>query len=31
MTITEASENKIFTIDNVKAFDIYKKYLGDKV
>ena len=31
MTITEASDNKIFTIDNVKAVDIYKKYLGDEV
>ena len=31
MTITEASGNKIFTIDNVKAFDIYKKYLGEEV
>jgi diguanylate cyclase (GGDEF) domain len=31
MTITKASDNKIFTIDNVKAVDIYKKYLGDEV
>lgn len=31
MTITEASDNKIFTIDDIKAVDIYKKYLGDEV
>jgi len=31
MTITKALDNKIFTIDNVKAVDIYKKYLGDEV
>jgi c-di-GMP phosphodiesterase len=31
MTITKASDNKIFTIDNVKAVDIYRKYLGDEV
>lgn len=31
MTITKASNNKIFTIDNVKAVDIYKKYLGEEV
>ncbi|SFD01566.1 sensor domain-containing diguanylate cyclase [Clostridium uliginosum] len=31
MTITKASKNKIYTIDNVKAVDIYKKYLGAEV
>ena len=31
MTVTEADGNKICTIDHVKAFDIYKKYLGDEV
>lgn len=31
MTVTHASSNRIYTIDNVKAVDIYKKYLGDQV
>lgn len=31
MTITKALNNRIYTIDNVKAVDIYKKYLGDQV
>lgn len=31
MTITKASDNRIFTIDNFKAVDIYRKYLGDEV
>lgn len=31
MTITKASKNRIYTIDNVKVADIYRKYLGDEV
>lgn len=31
MTITKASGNKIETIDNIKAVDIYKKYLGEEI
>ena len=31
MTVTEALDNKIITIDNIKIFDIYKKYLGEEV
>lgn len=31
MTITKASHNRIYTIDNIKAVDIYKKYLGDEL
>lgn len=31
MTVTRASNNRIFTIDNIKTIDIYRKYLGDKV
>jgi diguanylate cyclase (GGDEF)-like protein len=31
MTITKASHNRIYTIDNIKAIDIYKKYLGNEV
>jgi Uncharacterized conserved protein len=31
MTVTEAYNNRIFTIDNVKAVDIYRKYLGNEV
>lgn len=31
MTITKAAKNRIFTIDNVKAIDIYRKYLGNEV
>ena len=31
MTITKASNNTIFTIDNIKAVDIFKKYLGEDV
>lgn len=31
MTITKAIDNRIFTINNIKTMDIYKKYLGDKV
>jgi c-di-GMP phosphodiesterase len=31
MTVTKAAKNRIFTIDNVKAIDIYRKYLGDEV
>lgn len=31
MTITKASRNRIYTIDNVKTVDIYRKYLGDQI
>ena len=31
MTITKAEGNRVFTIDNQKAIDIYKKYLGEEV
>lgn len=31
MTITKASGNRIETIDNIKAVDIYKKYLGEEI
>ncbi|WP_160685809.1 diguanylate cyclase [Clostridium sp. C2-6-12] len=31
MTVTKAVKNRIFTIDNVKAIEIYRKYLGDEV
>ncbi|OBR97148.1 cyclic di-GMP phosphodiesterase CdpA [Clostridium ragsdalei P11] len=31
MTVTKALDNRVFTIDNIKAIDIYKKYLGDEV
>lgn len=31
MTVTKASDNRVYTIDNVKAADIYKKYLGNEV
>lgn len=31
MTVTKASDNRIYTIDNINAVDIYKKYLGDEV
>lgn len=31
MTITEVSNNRIYTIDNIKAIDIYRKYLGEEV
>lgn len=31
MTVTKASDNRVYTIDNVKTADIYKKYLGDEV
>lgn len=31
MTITKADNNKIITIDNIKAEDIFKRYLGDDV
>jgi diguanylate cyclase (GGDEF)-like protein len=31
MTITKAENNRIYTIDNVKAVDVYKKYLGEDV
>ncbi|AZV56723.1 diguanylate cyclase [Clostridium sp. AWRP] len=31
MTVTKALNNRVFTIDNIKAIDIYKKYLGDEV
>lgn len=31
MTITNAVDNRIFTIDNMKTIDIYKKYLGDEI
>lgn len=31
MTITEAYGSRVFTIDNVKAVDIYKKYLGEDI
>ncbi|WP_406542476.1 FIST signal transduction protein [Clostridium ljungdahlii] len=31
MTITKALNNRIFTIDNIKAIDVYRKYLGDEV
>lgn len=31
MTITKAVNNRIFTIDDIKAGDIYKKYLGHEV
>lgn len=31
MTITKAYNNRVYTIDNIKAVDIYKKYLGDEV
>lgn len=31
MTVTKASNNRIYTIDNIKAVDVYKKYLGSEV
>lgn len=31
MTITKAENNRIYTIDNINAVEIYKKYLGDEV
>ncbi|OAA90454.1 putative diguanylate cyclase YegE [Clostridium ljungdahlii] len=31
MTVTKALNNRIFTIDNIKTIDVYKKYLGDEV
>lgn len=31
MTVTKAYNNKVLSIDNIKAVDIYKKYLGDEV
>lgn len=31
MTITKAAKNRIFTIDNIKAIDVYRKYLGNEV
>lgn len=31
MTITKASDNIVYTIDDVKTVDIYKKYLGHRV
>ena len=31
MTITKAYNNTIFTIDNIKVIDIFKKYLGEDV
>ncbi|PRR83689.1 sensor domain-containing diguanylate cyclase [Clostridium vincentii] len=31
MTITKAHNNTVFTIDNVTAVDIFKKYLGEDV
>lgn len=31
MTITKADNNRIYTIDDMKAVDIYKKYLGEDV
>ncbi|MHC1683170.1 MAG: FIST N-terminal domain-containing protein [Clostridiaceae bacterium] len=31
MTITKALNNKVFTIDNIRAVDILKKYLGSEV
>lgn len=31
MIVTKASDNRVYTIDNVKTADIYKKYLGNEV
>ncbi len=31
MTVTKAFDNRIFTINNMKTIDIYKKYLGNGV
>ena len=31
MTVTKAEDNRVFTIDNVKASEIYRKYLGDEI
>ncbi|GKX67675.1 sensor domain-containing diguanylate cyclase [Inconstantimicrobium mannanitabidum] len=31
MTITKVINNRVYTIDNIKAIDIYKKYLGEGV
>lgn len=31
MTVTKAYNNRIFTIDNLKAVEVYRKYLGDEV
>lgn len=31
MTVTKASNNKIYTIDNIKTVEIYKKYLGNEI
>lgn len=31
MIITKAENNRIYTIDNMKIVDIYKKYLGEEV
>jgi diguanylate cyclase (GGDEF)-like protein len=31
MTVTKAIDNRIYTINNMKTVDIYKKYLGNEV
>ncbi|MDR3594440.1 FIST N-terminal domain-containing protein [Clostridium sp.] len=31
MTITKVINNRVYTIDNIRAIDIYKKYLGEGV
>ncbi len=31
MTITEVKKNRVYTIDNISAHDIYKKYLGEDI
>ncbi|PJI08601.1 MULTISPECIES: sensor domain-containing diguanylate cyclase [Clostridium] len=31
MTVTKAENDRVYTIDNIKTADIYRKYLGDEV
>ena len=31
MTITKVQQNRVYTIDNIPVYDIYKKYLGEEV
>lgn len=31
MKITKVENNRVYTIDNIPAYDVYKKYLGDEV
>ena len=31
LTVTKSEKNRVYTIDNIPAIDIYKKYLGDDI